>query len=209
MLENFEAQITRGQVDEMVASVMGQMRQIGDNLNGRLDAVVNGLHAAAVNDNPAAVGADLLPDGNRSFSWGGRIHMVPADFSLPPCSVYTVWKLWHHGNPASKISPYKNLHSFDLQKNADKVNLTHIRKVMAALERIIYDLDLKLLNRDRRIASLGPAEANEVFNKSYGYLCSSLYGVEGEDALQRLRIDDKTYNTVYEQMRRRDVALNK
>ena len=35
MLENFEvegvAQITRGQVDEMVASVMGQMRQIGDN----------------------------------------------------------------------------------------------------------------------------------------------------------------------------------
>ena len=135
--------------------------------------------------------------------------MVPEDFSLSSCSVYTIWKLWYHGNPASRISPYKNLHSFDLKKNGDKVKLTRIRKVMGALERIIYDPEEEMLPRDRRIATLGPAEANDIFNKSFSRLCSSLYGVEGEDALQSHRIDDKNYNTIYEQMRRRDAALNR
>ena len=43
------------------------------------------------------------------WTWGGRLHMVPADFSFPLCNVRTFWDLWWAGYIAKRIKPNRYL----------------------------------------------------------------------------------------------------
>lgn len=208
MLENFQVEgavpITRDEVSVMFSSfadrVTGQVvGRVDERLLLRLGVPVENNHQ---NINPEMAENNVSPEGFRSFVWGGRIHMVPENFVLAPCPVYTVWMLWYKGNPHNRIQPYKNLQAFDLVKRVDKVNLTRIRKVMAALESIMFNPDFNILGNTRRIADLIPSEANDAFNRAFVILCKSLYHTESEEALVSLRINDKSFNTIYEQLRK-------
>ena len=205
LLENFQvegvAPMTRDQVSGIVAQHCGRLGAQIEVLRGEIRGAPFGNNNQIVN-NPEMINGGVPPSEFRTFLWGGRIHMVPEEFELASCSVYTIWSLWFRGNPASGIQPYKRLQAFDLKRNVDKVNLTRIRKVISALEQIIYEPEHGILAVDRAIASLSPAEDNDVFNRSFVILCKSLYDVEDEDALKRLRIADKNYNTIYEHLRK-------
>ena len=37
---------------------------------------------------------DDMNASNKSWTWGGRIHMVPEDFHFPMCNLRTIWDIW-------------------------------------------------------------------------------------------------------------------
>ena len=53
--------------------------------------------------------------------WGGRLHMVPADFKLPKCNVLTMWDLYWGGHPVDGICPFRFLVPWDLMVKSDRV----------------------------------------------------------------------------------------
>ena len=203
---NAGAPITVAEFNELMVSFKDRvLAMVADRLRN-----VRGEGGAAIesrNQNnssttaPAMTSSGIVPNEFRTFLWDGRVHMVPEGFELPSYPVYTIWRLWHSGNPAAGIKPYKHLQAFNLKKNVDKVNLTRARRVMSALERIIYAPEHGILAVDKKIESLSPSEDNDVFNKSFVILCKTLYEVENEDDLGRFRINDKSYNTIYEHIR--------
>ena len=43
---------------------------------------------------------------SHTWSWGGRLHMVPQDFRLPKVNTSTLWNLYWGGRAADRIGPF-------------------------------------------------------------------------------------------------------
>ena len=51
---------------------------------------------------------DATGQGFTTWYWGGKFgRYCPQDFKFPSSDVKTMWDLWHFGNPAKNIAPYK------------------------------------------------------------------------------------------------------
>ena len=82
------------------------------------------------------------------YSWGGRYHPVPVNYSVPKYSIRDHWVLWHFGNSTENIAPHKHiLDSLDLCNKTERANMSKIRMVMekvlelAAIEGNVVNLD--------------------------------------------------------------------
>ena len=64
----------------------------------RMEEVSRGR--GVLSEDPAG---NLEPCVGKMWTWGGRLHVVPADFRLPKCNVLTMWNLYWGGRPVDGI----------------------------------------------------------------------------------------------------------
>jgi hypothetical protein len=100
------------------------------------------------------------------YSWGGRYHPVPVNYSVPKYSIRDHWILWHFGNSTENIAPHKYiLDTLDLCNKTERANMSKIRMVM------------------EKVLELATMEGNEVnwnneaeaFNNGFDKLLQMLY----------------------------------
>ncbi|KDO25342.1 hypothetical protein SPRG_09167 [Saprolegnia parasitica CBS 223.65] len=65
------------------------------------------------------------------FEWGGRIHPVPQDFTLPKMTVLHLWRAWFSGIPDSGMVPLQQLSTRNLPVPADVARFSKARRVVA------------------------------------------------------------------------------
>ena len=105
-------------------------------------------------------------NGSRLFFWGGLAHYHPENFIIPSESSVKLWNLWLFGDANEVNIPYRNLVG-NYMSNAGRVRLSRVKMVMESIRKEInlpYDA----------IASLGPREAEKLFNIAYGKLFGHL-----------------------------------
>jgi len=69
------------------------------------------------------------------WDWGGRMRRcVPENFTFKRDHTKRMWDLWHFGDRASRIGPYKNIKGRDLKSKSDIVSLSRLSQVISKLE---------------------------------------------------------------------------
>lgn len=125
-----------------------------------------------------------------SYTWGGHIHPVPANFRLPVNNVKTMWDLWLSGDKSKKIAPYRFITGKDLVRS-DHGSLSKLRFLMN-----------ELVGRDptliKNLADLKPSDRDKEFEVKYLSICSKLYPTKSKEELDAMRIGERSYITIYE-----------
>ena len=164
------------------------------------------LHEFA-NEEPAelmpAIPEQELDVPNRNFpmyTWGGKMHLVPEGFTFPVTNIYSLWSSWYYGDEIARISPLRLLHSHEFARKTDKTNLCRARRVFNELEAIAFQEGL--LRNDERMHSVGLRRSNNIAKLAYTKLCRVLYDVDEDEDINKFRIDEVTYNAIYEKIQR-------
>lgn len=115
----------------------------------------------------------------RTFQWadGSLGRYVPENFCFPSQDAKTLWDLWHYGNAAEGILPYRRLckgHEDDLQTKAEQSLLSRTLLVMDKIREIAESKNL--LQTDQDVGTLTRAVSDNIFYTSYAQLLSDLYG---------------------------------
>ena len=61
------------------------------------------------------------------YSWGGRLRRVPEDFTWPRVSALSMYRLWHCGNKAEKVSPFEMFEPIDMPSGSARKRLSDVR----------------------------------------------------------------------------------
>ena len=141
---------------------------------------------------------------NRNFpmyTWGGKMHLVPERFTFPVTNIYSLWSAWYFGDEIARVSPLRLLHSHEFVSTKDKTNLCRARRVFNELEDIAVQEGL--LRNEERMHSVGLIRrSNEIAKLAYTKLCRVLYDVDENEDISKFRIDEITYNAIYEKIQR-------
>ena len=136
----------------------------------------------------------------KTFTWGGRFHMVPEGFAYPKGRVDMIWNLWWMGIPCDGIAPLRLLKPFDLVKSVDKTNFSKSKKILLKLVELTGATP-------NAIASMTIAVRVQVNNQAYLQFCEQLFGVINVADWDDRRMDEASYLTLYDAMmsaRKRD-----
>ncbi len=71
----------------------------------------------------------------KTWSWGGRIHMVPEGWKLPRPSFKAFYLLWYHGDGGLGVQPFRFLRTFDVC-TGDWQQVSKAKGLIGELERI-------------------------------------------------------------------------
>eukprot|EP00603_Paraphysomonas_imperforata_P004644 CAMPEP_0114439124 /NCGR_PEP_ID=MMETSP0103-20121206/15022_1 /TAXON_ID=37642 ORGANISM="Paraphysomonas imperforata, Strain PA2" /NCGR_SAMPLE_ID=MMETSP0103 /ASSEMBLY_ACC=CAM_ASM_000201 /LENGTH=694 /DNA_ID=CAMNT_0001609847 /DNA_START=28 /DNA_END=2109 /DNA_ORIENTATION=- len=135
----------------------------------------------------------------RTWTWGGRFHMVPEGFRLPRCNVGTWWNLYWGGRPSEGYHPYRLMRPWDLSVRADRIALSKAKSVIDCLLTVVKD---EVTTSD--IESMRPRERDYWFVKSFAGLCGIVMGVAGVtsvEALDKKCVGEMSYTTLYDYLR--------
>jgi hypothetical protein len=121
---------------------------------------------------------------------------VPPGFTLPTANVRQMWELWHFGNRAIKVGPYKRIHGDDLYRKVDKVGLTRLRSVIMRLEEIGLANQGFPAAYNGNVSTLTRSQFDKLYHVCYGYLIRELYG-NNVDVANKANL---SYNTLYTNM---------
>lgn len=82
----------------------------------------NELNTSSSNGNPTF----------RKYHWpsDGKFHNVPEGFQFVTTNASVLWELWHYGNVAEQIAPYRLLQKCDFKTAGEKTRLISARNVM-------------------------------------------------------------------------------
>lgn len=134
-----------------------------------------------------------------TWSWGGRIQMVPEGFSMPECSVKALWDLWHFGHRERRIQPYKFLRGWNLSTNNDRSELSKGRAVIQAMYHCAISMGIvhntTLPDMSEWVSSLSTGESDALFDRAYAKLVSDIYPNRSN-----LRIGELRFNTLYNKL---------
>ncbi len=195
LLQNFA-------INGAVPVTMDAMREMIDSRFSQMEALLRsgtGTQAAPV---PAgAPGQATVPAQTFStWTWGGRIHMVPEGFAMPECSVKTLWDLWHFGHCERRIQPYKHLKGFDLLTRAGRSELSKARAVVTSIYIVAIEKGLRVgasshARLSECVSSGSVSDSDTLFNAAFTALVGLLYPNRSTDRVGEIR-----FNTVYNKL---------
>ena len=188
LLDNFTIegiqQVTRADFSALGERLMSQLTQL---LETRLQPPCDGAEdPVAVEDTATKESRDL---SFKTYSWGGRFHMVPQGWKLPRPPLKVFYFLWHYGY-SSEIQPLKFLCKFDVVRS-DWIQYARCKRVIEELERMARSSGIVSSGDTDNFALLGKIRLGEVFDAAYEKLLDDLYG----GAVYRK--GDKTIGTLY------------
>jgi hypothetical protein len=133
-----------------------------------------------------------------AFYWKGKYHPVPEKFTFSNMTVKLMWDMWHHGDEAQKIFPYRKFCKGDLQTESQKVNLVRARKVMNVIFELAnvigavpdnVTMENLVNNRSRNISQ-------NIFQAGFAHLKELISVIIPHSAATR-RWDELQYTTIY------------
>ncbi len=71
---------------------------------------------------------------NKTYMWGGMLHLVPEDFELPSVTVQQAFTLWAAGSVEKGLPPFRMLTLHDMPSKNAKKRLSDFRALMNILE---------------------------------------------------------------------------
>jgi hypothetical protein len=181
---------------------MDAMREIIDSRFSQMEALLrSGTTTQAAPVSAGAAGQTDVPAQTfMTWTWGGRIHMVPEGFTMPECSVKALWDLWHFGHSERHIQPYKHLKGFDLLTRAGRSDLSKARAVVASIYTVALQKELSVgasshTSLSESISCGSVSDSNALFNAAFTALVEVLYPKRSTDRVGEIR-----FNTVYNKL---------
>ena len=101
--------------------------------------------------------------------------------------------MWYFGRQADNISPYRQLHVWDLDTKGDRALLSKAAKVMEKLALIAITRTSSLVLRE-----LSVNDSSEEFATSFNTLCQTLCRVTVLQDIDRRNFGDSSYITFYD-----------
>lgn len=126
-----------------------------------------------------------------TWTWGGRLHMVPETFEFPKTTVKSLWDLWFFGSKDTHIQPYKHLNGHDLKTESQKQALTRARKVIDVLQRTAVAMGLP--GASVELSRKTFTESDEIYNQVMMRLLQEHFPRRVES-----RFDQMQYFTFYD-----------
>lgn len=128
----------------------------------------------------------------QTFAGNGCLRMVPVGFVFPTYAVKPMWDLWWFGDEASRIQPYRFLHTKFRSNLESKAQRGLVSKAARVVEEIVKRVPP---NSDgtpsKAINEMSKAESDAAFKLGFSKLMTTLYGDN-----QVNRAGDKYYTTV-------------
>jgi hypothetical protein len=106
------------------------------------------------------------------WHWDGRFHPVPKGWLFPSTNVKDTWRLWHFGNPASKVRPLRFLKKMDLANPAQTVLWSKASGVIKAISDSM--VEMKLVDTLEAVDELNEADSLTKFDKGIVNLLEKL-----------------------------------
>jgi hypothetical protein len=132
----------------------------------------------------------------KTFCWGGKLHPIPEDFTLPTMNTKALWDLWFFGDQASGIRPYKWFRKSDFVKSSDQTKLTKARSMIAQV--IKYAVEQGgLQNESVNITSMSVHGAGNIFMIGFNSLVQGLEQKNQTKLGPARRYGEMAYTTVY------------
>jgi hypothetical protein len=195
MLENFR-------VDDVLPLTLQDIQRLLSSLKLEIiSALASQITSNSILNTPSTTTSRPLPpgayldnNGYLQFTWGNRLHPVPEDFVFPRVGVTarTLWDLWYDGDKNERYLPYRKFRGFDINKKYGP-SFCKARKVM---DRLLLCSDPVTIEAD--VAKMEINNRDKLFEKLYYNLFHKLYPNESNEALDRRRIGDLTYLTVFD-----------
>ena len=133
----------------------------------------------------------------KTFTWGGRFHMVPEGFLYPKGRVDVIWDLWWNGIPCDGIGPLRKLKSFDLVKSVDTTNFSKSKKI---IQKIVEHSGVP----NDAIIGMSDTERRVLYEKGYVSLCQTYCGTMDLVTWDNRRMNEISYITLYDTITKRD-----
>jgi len=113
-------------------------------LNNAVDRMRKELHDAlpSVPSAPAPLVDPSLDPRFHLWSWGGRMHMVSADWVFPSTDAKATWNLWHFGHVGEHIRPLRYLKKADLKDSSQVTLWSKTGQVMKLLAQLMVEMRL-------------------------------------------------------------------
>ena len=122
------------------------------------------------------------------FYWGGKVHFVPENFSIPQDTPMALWRLWIYGDvdvsPSNRTNPYRHIEAASLPPN-QRAQFSKVKGVMTTVMESIgksYD----------ELSVMSQADCEGVFYEHYKKLMGDFKNA-----------DRASTSTVYEVLRRK------
>lgn len=112
------------------------------------------------------------------------------------CTTRNIWDLWWLGNPRERYAPYRQIDQVDL---ANKKDHSYLSKAKFVIEKLVEVCPGALSTA--QLSKKNASELDEVFATVYGLMCELLYPSKTVEMLDRKRIGDRSYVTVYDHMK--------
>ena len=149
-----------------------------------------------------------LVDGYLQWHWGGRIHMVPEGWCLPPGSnTSTMFNLFVMGNKSMQLRPYRFLRGFDLvatEKNAgkqiplvvspserrrllDKQTQT-LRSYLSQVNAIMIVIEQCAGMKMKELSNLSPERRDAKFVEAFYKMCKRMFPDLSDEELDGKRL---------------------
>jgi hypothetical protein len=122
--------------------------------------------------------------------------MVPENFRYPKCNTKTIWDLWWDGRRTEKIQGFSFLNGFDFTNTTDKTNWSKSSKLMTNL--VDRALMSHLISSKSQLRLMRPGERDLIFSEVFGEMIKEAFKEADAEALDRRRIGEMAYTTVYE-----------
>jgi hypothetical protein len=185
--------ITHAQVQEMILAMQTSI------LNAiQAQSVVQSEAIRSVSSSSSSTSST---EGYKCWTWGNRFHAVPEGFRFPKCTTGTLWHLWWTGNasnPLEKIAPYNSIQAFDLQHKADH---TYLSKARWVISKVISHGEQNSVAISRMTIS----DRDKFFEHAYIHIFKILYPDRDIELLDKTRIGDVSYITLYDLMKKAEL----
>jgi hypothetical protein len=193
--------LTQEKVQGMIETLRDQIEKALQHQLSTLSAVSNGSRAAeeVSEDNQNSAVRE-----SRQWSWGGRLHPVPENYTFPNGTLKHMWDLWFKGIPAQSIGPLRLVSKYDLTSKVDQMRLA---KCSSAMQFLLSIAKTKGLVRDRGpLAYPSGIRCEETFVAVFTELIRL---IPEKESRRTRRVGDILLTTVYEDIRKLRKASQK
>ena len=135
----------------------------------------------------------------QTWTYGGKIHVVPEGFIFPTCKVIDMWNLWWLGIPTQRIGPLRRLKSWDVSRAAAG-NLSKARHVVHTIVSF-SSLDASHVQR------LSAPLLHEQFGLCFRLACEWVYDSLSMNESCSKNVDDISYVTFYSAIKRKQKTM--
>ena len=168
---------------------------------------------------PSQYPAGTLVDGYLQWHWGGRIHMVPEGWCLPPGNTRTMFNFFVMGNKSMQLRPYRFLRGYDLvateksagkqiplvlspserQRLLDKQTQT-LRSYLSQVNAIMIVIEQCAGMKMKELANLSTEARDAKFVDAFHKMCKRMFPELSDEELDARRLSDNAFNTMYSQL---------
>lgn len=189
--------LTHFQVDGAVPVTLQQLQdgfaRIEAQLVERDNRFLTILSNNEADGNVTTDGNQRAPTSYRQWTWGGRFHHVPENFSFESMPVRTLWNLWWEGIPNREIGPLKYLKPFSLTKTSQ-------RTFLSKATRVINELVRRLPENNRDFVDVSILQRDAAYETAMKLLVEEVYP---DVAYTSKSFEERSYLTIYDKIQKR------